>query len=366
MVSAPVARGAVPLAEVVRGELVESVHLGHLVVLDAAGEVVLAAGDPAAKIWPRSAVKPLQAVAMVRAGLDLPPELLALVAASHNGEAVHRDGVRAILGGAGLGLDALRNTPTLPMYPPAAAGWLRAGRSAASVTQDCSGKHAGMLATCVAAGWGTADYLDPAHPLQRAVRATLAELTGAEPAHVTVDGCGAPLFATTLDGLARSFGRLASAAAGVDADPDADPDVDAGGSPAAQVARAMSTHPHMVAGTGREDTLAMQAVPGLVAKIGADGVCAAGLPDGSALAFKVLDGAARPRPAVLAAALRRAGAADVPGADVDALAAVGHVPVLGGGRPVGEVRAVLDDAVLDDAVLDATGGRSAVGPGERP
>jgi len=357
-VAAGSGRGAVPLAEVVRGDLVESVHLGHLVVLDPRGEVVLAAGEPTAQIWPRSSLKPLQAVAMVRAGLDLPPELLALAAASHSGEPVHRDGVQAILAGAGLSADALRNTPGLPMYPPAAADWLRAGRDAEQITQNCSGKHAAMLATCVATGWDTGDYLAVDHPLQRAVRATVTELTGTEPEHVTTDGCGAPLFATTLRGLARSFGTLAGAAgrhgpAGAAGQEGA---ADGPLEPTARVAQAMSTHPEMVAGTGREDTLAMRAVPGVVAKIGADGVCAAGLPDGSSLAFKVLDGADRPRPALLAAALRLAGALDVRGADPAALVAVGHVAVLGGGRPVGEVRTVLDGP---------PGARSAVGPGVR-
>lgn len=340
--SAAIAQGAVPLAEVVRGDLVESVHLGHLVVLDPAGQVTFSRGEPTAQIWPRSAVKPLQAIAMVRAGLDLPADLLALAAASHNGEPVHRDGVRTILAGAGLGTDALRNTPALPMYAPAAADWLRAGRDAASITQDCSGKHAAMLATCVAAGWDTHDYLDLGHPLQQAVAEVIAELTGVEPAHVSTDGCGAPLFATTLTGLARSFGTLAAAGAASTAGT-APTAASSDQDPTAQVARAMSMHPEMVAGTGREDTLAMLAVPGLVAKIGADGVCAAGLPDGSALAFKVLDGAARPRPAVLSAALRVAGALAVPGADTDKLTALGEVAVLGGGRPVGEIRTTFEE-----------------------
>ena len=349
--TAAIVRDAVPLAEVVRGDLVESVHLGHLVVLDPSGRAVRAAGEPTAEIWARSSLKPLQAVAMVRAGLDLPPELLALAAASHNGEPVHRDGVRTILAGAGLDVDALRNTPSLPMYPPAAADWLRTGRDAEPIAQNCSGKHAAMLATCVTAGWGIGDYLAVDHPLQRAVRAEIAELTGVEPRHVTTDGCGAPLFSTTLAGLARSFGILAAAAG------DGDPVRGSAATedPTARVARAMSAHPEMVAGTGREDTLAMRAVPGVVAKIGADGVCAAGLPDGSALAFKVLDGADRPRPALLAEALRIAGALEVPGADPAALAELGHVPVLGGGEPVGAVRPVLDELPT---------GRAAVGMGE--
>ncbi|WP_225566159.1 asparaginase [Isoptericola luteus] len=327
-----VARGAVPLAEVVRGDLVESVHLGHLVVLDAAGEVRLALGDPATTIWPRSTVKPLQAVAMLRAGLDLPDRLLALGAASHSGAPEHLAGVREILARAGLDVSDLRNTPDLPYDADEAVAWQLAGHGPERLSQNCSGKHAAMLATCVAAGWDTASYLDRDHPLQRAVRDAVLELTGDGPAglHVTVDGCGAPLFSTSVLGLARSFGALAAAGADAEGDP-----ADAAG----RVARAMAAHPEMVAGRGREDTLVMTAVPGVIAKIGADGVCAAGLPDGSAVAFKVLDGAPRPRPAVLAAALALAGAAHVPGADAAALAAVGQTPVLGGGLQVGSVRA---------------------------
>jgi L-asparaginase II len=321
-----VLQDAAPLAEVVRGGVVESAHLGHLVVLDPDGAVVLAAGDPTAPVWPRSSTKPVQAVAMLRHGLDLPDRLLALAASSHNGEPQHLDGVREILAGAGLSPRDLRNTPDLPLHAPSAAAWQQAGHGPESLTQNCSGKHAAMLATCVAAGWDLETYTDPGHPLQQAVRATVTELTGdaAQDVRVTVDGCGAPLFSTSLVGLARAFARLASAA------PDTEPDL-------ASVARAMSTHPAMVGGTGRDVTTAMRAVPGLVAKDGAEGVYAAGLPDGSALALKVLDGAGRPRPAILAAALRVAGAHRLPGVDLAALDGLGDMPVLGGGRPVGEV-----------------------------
>lgn len=327
-----VADDAAPLARVVRGGIVESVHLGHLVVLAPDGAVRLAIGDPDVTIWPRSSVKPVQAAAMLEHGLDLPDRLLALVAASHNGEPPHRAAVRDILRRAGLTPAALRNTPDLPLHAPSAYAWQAAdhveegdGPGPAPITQNCSGKHAGMLATCVAAGWDLETYLDQEHPLQGAIRAKLAELTGAEPAHVTVDGCGAPLFSTTLSGLARAFGRIAGAA----------------GSPEARVARAMNLHPEMVGGTDREATQAMRAVPGLVAKDGADGVYGAGLPDGSAIAFKVLDGASRPRPAVLEAALRAAGVATVPGADLEALTAMAGTPILGGGRPVGHVEPAL-------------------------
>jgi L-asparaginase II len=326
-VTAAVARGAAPLAEVVRGDLVESVHLGHLVVLDAAGDVVVSVGDPATTIWPRSSLKPVQAVAMLRAGLDLPSEHLALAAASHDGTARHVEVARAILAGAGLTPDDLANTPDLPLDPATAVGWQVAGHGPDRLTQNCSGKHAAMLATCVAAGWPTDGYLALDHPLQQAVRAAVAELCGPDGAvHATVDGCGAPLFSTTLVGLARGFSRLVTAPAG---------------SPEARVAAAMSGHPTLVGGEHRDATAAMRAVPGAVAKDGADGVYAAALPGGAAIAFKVLDGAGRPRPAVLVRALLRAGAAAVPGADVDALDALARTPVLGGGQPVGEVRAVV-------------------------
>jgi L-asparaginase II len=336
--AAPVARAAAALAEVVRGGVVESVHLGHLVVLGPDGEPVLAVGDPTTPIWPRSSVKPLQLVAMLRHGLDLPDPLLALAAASHNGEPMHLDGVRAVLAAAGLGVDALQNTPDLPLHAPAAFAWQRAGGGPEPIAQNCSGKHAAMLATCVAAGWDTATYRDPGHPLQGAIRDTLLELTGDDPAglRVTVDGCGAPLFSTSVLGLARALGRIARAGVSTGSTGASAGSTD---DALARAARAISAHPEMVGGTGRDVTRAMRAVPGLVAKDGAEGVYAAGLPDGSALAFKVLDGGGRARPAVLAAALRAAGAVDFPGVDVDDLDALGAVPVLGGGQPVGAVRA---------------------------
>lgn len=352
--SGTVLDGAGPLAEVVRGDLVESVHLGHLVVLDPEGEPLLTVGRPDVVMWPRSSAKPLQLVAMLREGLNLPDRLLALAAASHNGEAVHLEGVREILASVGLTTDHLRNTPDMPLYPPAAFAWQLAGHleggeaaGPASITQNCSGKHAAMLATCVAAGWPVDGYLDPAHPLQRTIAATVLELTGDAPEalHVTVDGCGAPLFSTSLRGLARAFGYVASA-------PSQDPS-----SHEAHAARAIAAYPEMVGGTDRDVTLAMQSVPGLVAKDGADGVYAAGLPDGSALAFKVLDGDKRPRPGVLAAALRAAGASRAPGVYPGGLDALARVPVLGGGRPVGEVRPVL-------ALPDAEPAAASHGAGE--
>ncbi|MBF5081921.1 asparaginase [Quadrisphaera sp. INWT6] len=325
---------AVPLAAVVRGPLVESVHLGHLVVTGPDGEVEAAVGDPQARVWPRSSLKPLQAVACLQAGLELgtaedaPDDevaLLALACASHSGEQQHLDGVLRILDGAGLAPSALLNTPDVPYDPEQAVAWRAAGRGPMALVQNCSGKHAAMLATCVAAGWDTGGYLDVGHPLQRQVRSTVADLARSAHNLTTVDGCGAPLHSLPLAGLARAFGRIAGA-------PGRAP-----GSAEAAVARAMSSHPEMVGGTGRDVTRFMAGVPGLVAKDGAEGVYAAGLPDGRGVALKVLDGASRPRPVVLAAALRALGV------DAPVLAELGREPVLGHGRPVGAVTALLPD-----------------------
>ena len=320
--ASPLGRTAVVLARVVRGGVVESEHHGHAVAVDAAGAVLLERGEADVEVLARSSLKPLQAVAMVTAGLDLEPRLLALACASHNGEAKHLDGARRILSSHGLDETALQNTPDVPIGVAAQRTWVAAGTGPTSLAQNCSGKHAAMLATCVRSGWDTATYRDPEHPLQRGIRATVAELTGDPVRHVTVDGCGAPLFSCTLAGLARAFGRLARAAASGD------------GSPEAVVAAAMADHPDMVGGDGRDVTALMAAVPGLVAKDGAEGVYAVGLPDGRAAALKVLDGSSRPRPVVVVALLRALGL------DSPALDAVGRVPVLGHGRPVGHVDAV--------------------------
>jgi L-asparaginase II len=307
---------AEPVARVVRGGVVESVHHGHLVGLTTAGVTAVVLGDPDVTFFPRSSLKPVQAVGMLRAGLDLPGELLALAAASHSGEPAHLRGVGRILAGAGLTPGDLQNTSGLPLDTDAAAAWRRVGLSPARIAQNCSGKHAAMLATCRAAGWDTAGYLDPTHPLQRALRATVEELTGVPVAHTTVDGCGAPLFSTTPTGLARAFARIATAP----------PDT-----PEGRVGAALRAHPWWVAGTGRDVTRLAAAVPGLIAKDGAEGVFAAALPDGRAVVLKVLDGSPRPMATVVAAALRALGA-DAP--DLDTAA---RTPVLGRGVPVGRV-----------------------------
>jgi L-asparaginase II len=318
--SAPIGERAEPVASVSRGGVVESVHHGHVVALDAAGEVVLSVGDPEVTFFARSTLKPLQAVGMLRAGLRLDGELLALSAASHSGEPAHLDGVRRMLNAGGLGAAALLNTPDLPLDADAAFGWRSRGGGAEPLAQNCSGKHAAMLLTCLANGWDTQDYLSPAHPLQVALREAVEELTGVASVHTGVDGCGAPLFSTTPLGLARAVARIAAAA----------PDTEEG-----RVGVAMREHPWWVSGTGRDALVLTAAVPGLLAKDGAEGVFAAALPDGRAVVAKVLDGSKRPLRAIVAAALRTLGVA------APDLEAAGRTEVLGHGRAVGTVEPLI-------------------------
>lgn len=313
----------VPVAEIVRSGMVEGHHHGSVVALDTAGEVDWAVGAVDVPMYPRSCNKPLQAVAMVRRGLDLPPELLALACASHSGEPFHVEGVRRILAAAGLDESALQTPPDHPLDDLARDDVLRAGGDRSAILMNCSGKHAAMLATCVANGWDTATYLDPEHPLQAAIAQTFAELTGRPVAHEAVDGCGAPLLATTLTGLARAFRTLALATEGAEA----------------LVADAIRSHPAYVSGSRRDELALLTAMPGAIGKAGAECCYAVALPDGRAFALKGDDGSPRVRPVLMAEALRRSGADVARGVDTDAVRRTGRHVLLGGGRPVGEIRA---------------------------
>jgi L-asparaginase II len=312
------------IAEVVRSGFVEGRHHGSVVAVDADGATVLALGDVDSPIFPRSSNKPLQAAGMLRTGLRLDGDLLALAASSHSGEQPHVDGVRRILFSAGLSVDDLQTPPDLPLDDAAREQWLRAGRGRERIAMNCSGKHAAMLAAAVTNDWPTQQYLDPAHPLQLVIRSAIEELAGEKVTAVGVDGCGAPLFALSLAGLARAFRELAC----TDAE-----------SSEGRVAAAMRAHPWHVGGTQRDATLLMAGVPGLLAKDGAEGVFAAALDDGSAVALKIDDGAARARAPVMVAVLRRLGV------DASVLDQLETTPVLGGGRAVGHVRAALSPTV---------------------
>jgi L-asparaginase II len=274
-------------------------------------------------MFPRSSNKPFQAAAMLRCGLKLDRELLALAAASHSGEDFHVAGVRSILSSAGLTEDDLRCPPDMPLDEHASRAMVRAGLGPDRVHMNCSGKHAAMLATCVAADWPTATYTDPEHPLQQQIKATIEQLAGEPVATIGVDGCGAPLMAISVTGLARAFRAV------VLAEP---------GTAERAVADAMRAHPAWTSGTTRPENALMQAVPGLLLKSGADGVEGFALADGRAGAFKIEDGAARGRVPVTVALLRRLGADTLPGADLPALTELATGPVYGGGRVVGEIR----------------------------
>ena len=286
-------------------------------------EVLYQAGEIAVPMYPRSSNKPVQATAMRACGLDAEGELLALAAASHSGEDFHVTGVRKILASAGLSEDALQCPPALPMDEDTLRRFLAAGGQPDRVHMNCSGKHAAMLATCVAAGWPTDSYRDPGHPLQREIKAMLEGLSGERVAATGVDGCGAPLFAVSLTALARAFGSLVLAGPAA---------------PGRSVADAIRAHPEWTSGSARSERALMRAVPGLLIKSGAEGVQALALADGRAAAVKMEDGGARAIPAVTVALLRLLGVA---GADEDALDRIADLPVYGAGQVVGKISATL-------------------------
>ncbi len=326
----PATRSAVvPVAEIVRNGFVEGHHYGSVVALDPDGAVAWSVGDVTDQILPRSCNKPLQALGMLRAGLDLPPDLLALACASHSGEPFHVEGVRRLLTAVGLSEADLRTPPDYPLDDAAREQVIRGGGSKAPVLMNCSGKHAAMLATCAFNGWPTDTYLDPDHPVQEAIAAAFAEMTGEPVTTVAVDGCGAPLLSTSLTGLARAFGRLARGLDGSDAPDPA----------ASRIADAIRSHPAYVSGTTRDERALLTAVPGAIGKAGAECCYAVALADGRAFALKADDGAPRVRPVLMAEALRRSGVLDEPGVDADAVRRTGLVELLGGGSPVGEIRA---------------------------
>lgn len=304
-----------PAAVAVRSGYDESLHHAAGVISGSGGEVIASLGDPDLAVYPRSALKPLQAMAMVQLGLELEPDLLAVVCASHNGAPEHLESVRRLLARFELSEEDLRNTPSLPLGATAEKAARRAGVEPSPLQQNCSGKHAGMLATCRINGWPTESYVEVDHPLQVAITAMIVE-TGAVVDHVGVDGCGAPTQVISLRSLAAAYSSIVGSA----------------------VFESMTAWPDLVGGPDRDISIWMSAIPGLMAKEGAAAVMAFALRDGRAGAFKIADGSDVARRAVLPEALRRAGV------DVDdefrAARDATAVPVLGHGRTVGEIRAL--------------------------
>ena len=304
----------VPLIEVVRGTVDESQHSGAVALLSADGKLAGSLGAVDVAMYPRSTVKLVQAAAMVELGLSLEPRHLALVASSHSGGDVHVQGVEEIFAKFNIPTSLLKCTPLLPLGGAEKEAYLKTGGGPQSLRADCSGKHAGFLATCVINGWSTDDYLSPEHPLQVAIKSAIEKASGDTASNTTLDGCGAPLWTITLAGLARIYHRAVT-------------ETD---SALRSVADAMRAFPEMVGGPNREATIAMQSVPGVVAKDGADGVFVAGRADGVAVAFKIGDGGRRGLTAATEAVLKAWGATDLSGLPL--------TPPQGAGRTVGELR----------------------------
>lgn len=321
---------SVELVEVVRSGFRECVHRGSLIVLDPDGEVLVSLGEVHTPIYPRSSNKPMQAVALLRAGF-VPRDSaeLAIATASHEGEGDHVEAVERVLSGAGFTEKDLRCPTDLPGNELARAEVLAAGRTPRSIYMNCSGKHAAMLAACAANGWDTDGYTDAGHPLQQLVTETILELTGdIEDTDLGIDGCGLPIVPVPLFNLARAYSRLATAETGT---------------PERAVADAVREHPFLISGTGKDDLKLMCAVGGLLCKAGADGIHAGALPDGTSFAFKIDDGHERARLPLTAALLHRLGAGAAANAatfDSERLAVLSSAPVFGGGVRVGTVRAV--------------------------
>ena len=299
------------LLEVVRNEMVESIHNGHLLILDSSGNDLLKLGDVDELIYPRSAVKSLQASAMLRAGLKLTGPQLALACASHAGSQAHLGVALSILRGAGVDESALRNTPDKPLDPKERAAW--GDKAPTSLAANCSGKHSAMVATCVANGWDLESYKKPDHPLQRAIAAEFEKLSGEKITKVGVDGCGAALFAISLRALANAVRNLTLSNEPIHQ----------------EVVNTCRDNPVMVSGIGRLPTLLMQKVPGLFVKDGAEGVMIMSTPKGEVIVWKMSDGSQRGNSPLSIATLSHLGIS----VDLE------RENVMGDGQVVGEIRA---------------------------
>ncbi len=284
-------QSSIPLVTVTRCSLVESVHRGHIAVVDDGGRLLRSAGDPRCATYARSSAKLLQAIPVVASGaasrfrLDAPE--IALLCASHSGEERHVEAVFRILRKLGLEEDALQCGAHPPYHKPSADALRRAGESPRASHNNCSGKHAGMLTLAKHLGATLHDYKLPEHPVQQAMLAAYAAFAGVPAADVTlgVDGCGVPVYGAPLSALALAYARLAAPF------DDGSPDADA----RRTVVEAVRSHPEMLAGEGRYDTALIRATNGrVIGKMGAEGVFAAAVPgEGLGFALKIEDGSQR-------------------------------------------------------------------------
>ena len=289
------------LVEVMRGGRLESEHRGAIAVVDAAGKLIAHAGDPDLVTYLRSSAKPFQLLPLVESGgadrLGLSDRELAIVAGSHSGEPRHVETVQSILGKIGLTEDALQCGAHVPFNAESARALRDSGRAPTPIYNNCSGKHAGMLAQAIDRGLSTHDYLDPNHPVQGNICQALADLAGVsfDQVGVGVDGCSAPCFALSLRSAALAFANLASLPPFTEGGREGG-QADRRCAALARIANAMMTYPEMVAGEGRLDTDLMRAAKGrVVCKGGAEGFHGIGLmsADGRpawGIALKIGDG----------------------------------------------------------------------------
>lgn len=315
---------AVDLAVLERNGFIESRHLGSAVVLAADGSVVTELGDITAPVFPRSTLKPFQALATMQAGVPLRGAQVALAAASHVGSHEHMDVVRTMLDAAGVTEEHLQCPADWPQDEEARNWLIRTEKGRQRIAFNCSGKHAAFLWACTENNWDHSTYLQPDHPLQQQIASLIEEYTEEKVTHWAVDGCGSPLAAVSLTGLARGIGKIAKAPRDKNAD-----------ARAATVATAMLDYPWAVHGHGRENSVVMEDL-GIISKNGAEGVLVMGTSTGVSLALKMLDGNIRATTLVGLTLLAATGAIDI-----DRVAAVLEKvvpPVMGGGVPVGRLR----------------------------
>jgi len=313
----------VPLAEVTRGGIVESVHEGAVAVVDDAGRLIFSAGEPHVRVFTRSACKPLQAVPFIARrgheayGFSMPQ--VAIMCASHSGEPRHEEAVRSMLAKSGRRESELQCGTHPPIFYSLNGRLPRAGEEFTPAQHNCSGKHAGMLALCTLTGTAPDTYLDFEHPVQVEIRRAVASLTATAEKDMVlgVDGCSAPNFALPLSGLARAFARLAQDRA--DPEYDEAPRIIFG---------AMTAHPEMVSGEKRNDLAIMQAGKGdWVSKVGAEAMQGIGIRShGWGIAIKIADGNPRALHPVTVEVLRQIGLLGDP--DSTPLAAFRRPPII--------------------------------------
>jgi L-asparaginase II len=318
---------AVELAVVERSGFIESRHAGSAVVLTSEGAVLRALGDVTTPIFPRSSMKPFQAIAVMASGVTLRGEDAAIATASHSGTQRHADLVRGLLSRAGIPETALGCPAAWPDDSATRDALVRLGAGKAPVYMNCSGKHAAMLVACTQNGWALSGYLDPEHPLQKRILDVVERFTGERPSATGVDGCGAPVHALSLTALARGIARIATSKSN---------------SPfaiyreAGFLAEAVRQNGWVIAGPGLPDTIVIERL-GLFIKTGAEGIMVASAANGITVALKILDGNLRAATIVALRLLADAGV--IAHADVEALLPDLGLTVYGGGRPVGQIQA---------------------------